>query len=437
MRVGVIGTGHVGLVTSATLAAVGHDVIGFDSDAEKIALLARRTVPFHEPGLQQLLTQEMTAGRLRFSGDAADSIGQSDVVFICVGTPPRPSGEPNLVAVEKAAQLVATHFSGRTVVVEKSTVPAGTAQRVRQTLLSTYPGVDGEVEVVSNPEFLREGRAVEDSLNPDRILVGAEAPWAFEWMRDLYRPLIEKGGRMIETDIKTAELAKHACNAFLALKVSYINSVARVCELSGADVVSISEVMGSDPRIGAAFLEAGMGYGGSCFPKDLQAFDALSSRLGYDFSLLREVAHINRQALEATLVKIREGLWNLEDKKIALLGLSFKPGTDDTRSAPALELGERLMKEGARVVGYDPKAMANAKEALPGLELASDAYEAARDAHCVVVCTEWPEFSDLDLVTLKDAMSVPLVVDGRNIFEPDEMRSLGFIYYPTGRPAIT
>lgn len=436
MKVGIIGTGHVGLVTSATLAAVGHDVVGFDSDAEKITLLARGTVPFHEPGLEQLLIQEMSAGRLRFSG-AADSIGQSDVVFICVGTPPRPSGEPNLVAVEKAAQLVATHSSGRTVVVEKSTVPAGTAQRVRQTLLSTYPGVDGELEVVSNPEFLREGRAVEDSLNPDRILVGAEAPWAFELMRELYRPLTDKGSRMIETDIKTAELAKHACNAYLALKISYINSVARVCELSGADVVSISEVMGSDPRIGAAFLDAGMGYGGSCFPKDLQAFDALSSRFGYDFSLLREVAHINGQALEATVGKIREGLWNLEDKKIALLGLSFKPGTDDTRSAPALALGERLINDGARVVGYDPQAMANAKEALPGLEVASDPYEAVRDAHCVVMCTEWPEFRELDLVAVKDAMSVPLVVDGRNIFEPEEMRSLGFIYYPTGRPAVS
>jgi UDPglucose 6-dehydrogenase len=436
MRVGVIGTGHVGLVTSATLAAVGHDVIGFDSDAEKISLLARRTVPFHEPRLEQLLIHGMDAGRLRFTGDAGDAIGRSDVIFICVGTPPRPSGEPNLVAVEKAAHLVATHSSGRIVVVEKSTVPAGTAQRVRQILLSTHPVVGREVEVVSNPEFLREGKAVEDSLHPDRILVGAEAPWAFELMRELYRPFIDGGSPLIETDIKTAELAKHACNAFLALKISYINSVARVCELSGADVVSIAEVMGSDPRIGSTFLNAGIGYGGSCFPKDLQAFDTLSSRLGYDFSLLREVARINDQALEATLGKIREGMWNLEDKKIALLGLSFKPGTDDTRSAPALQLAERLIKEGSRVVGYDPQAMANAKEALPGLELAGDPYEAARGAHCVVMCTEWPEFGDLDLSVLKDAMAVPLVVDGRNIFKPDEMRSHGFMYYPTGRPSI-
>lgn len=433
MRVGVIGTGHVGLVTSGSLASFGHEVIGSDSDGEKIDLLSRGNIPFHEPGLEELLEHQTSAGRLHFTTDAAQAIAGSDVVFICVGTPARPSGDPNLIAIEKAAQVVARYSSGRTVVVEKSTVPAGTAERVRQVLLARGAGNERNLEVVSNPEFLREGRAVEDSLHPDRILIGAESRWAFELMQELYRPLIDEGCLLVETDINTAELAKHACNAFLALKISYINSVARVCERAGADVDSISAVMGSDPRIGSAFLRAGLGYGGACLPKDLQAFEALSSRLGYDFTLLREVARINDEAMESTLAKIREGLWNIEDKRVALLGLSFKPETDDIRSSPALALAKRLLEEGAQVVGYDPVAMANAKEEVPALEAAPNAYAAATDSDCLVVCTEWPEFRELDLAVIKEAMAHPLIVDGRNIFRADEMRSVGFTYFPTGR----
>jgi UDPglucose 6-dehydrogenase len=436
MRVVVVGTGHVGLVTAAALATMGHEVVGCDSDRAKVAALERGAVPFHEPGLEELVQRHLEAGKLSFTPDASDHYSEADVVFICVGTPPRASGEANLVAVERAAAEVARHASGRTVLVEKSTVPAGTARRLRRALHLGGNGSAHQLEVVSNPEFLREGRAVEDALRPHRILVGAEASWAFEVMRDLYRPLLQQGCRLIETDIATAELAKHACNAFLALKISYANALARLCERAGADVVAVAEVMGSDPRIGPEFLRAGLGYGGYCFPKDLQAFERLASRFHYDFPLLREIARINDEALEATLEKVREGVWNLEGKRVAVLGLSFKPGTDDVRFSPAVALARRLLAEGATVVGYDPQALANAKEELPELEVAGDPYEAAAGAHCLVVATDWPAFRALDLARLRAAMTYPLVVDGRNLFDPGEMRAAGFSYYPTGRPPV-
>jgi UDPglucose 6-dehydrogenase len=322
------------------------------------------------------------------------------------------------------------------VLVQKWTVPAGTADRLRRAVRLASPAAAERVDVASNPEFLREGRGIQDSLNPDRILVGADSVHAFDVMRSLYQPLIDKGCEYFETDVHTAELAKHACNAFLALKISYMNALARVCELAGADIVRVADVMGSDPRIGRAFLDAGLGFGGYCFPKDIQAFEHLASSLGYDFPLLREVARLNQEALEATLAKIEDGLWNLEEKRIALLGLSFKPDTDDVRFAPALALTRRLLEQGASVVGYDPQASSNAKEELPALEVAMDPYEAAAGAHCLVVCTEWPEFQALDLYHLRSVMSYPLVVDGRNLFDPQAMTAAGFTYFPTGRPRI-
>jgi UDPglucose 6-dehydrogenase len=434
MRVGVLGTGHVGLIAAVTFAELGHDVVGTDADEEKIDLLKRGVPPFFEPGLEELLQKHAGEGRLSFTSDAVEAVAGADVVFICVGTPAAASGEANLIAVERATRAVATHASADLILVQKSTVPAGTATRVRQALRLHSPEGADRVEVVSNPEFLREGRAIEDSLHPDRILVGAESPKAFHVMRQLYRPLIDQGCIYIETDVKTAELAKHACNAFLALKVSYANALARLCELSGADVVTVADTMGCDPRIGRSFLDAGLGYGGFCFPKDIQAFDRLAARLGYDFSLLREVARINDDAIGAAVERVKEALWNVEDKTVALLGLSFKPGTDDVRFAPALALARRLLSEGARVVGYDPQAMANAKEEVPELEVAPDAYQAAAGAHCVVVCTEWLEFRVLDLQRLRSVMAYPLVVDGRNLFGPEEMVAAGFTYYPTGRP---
>jgi UDPglucose 6-dehydrogenase len=434
MKVGVIGTGHVGLIACVSFAELGHRVVGTDSDAEKIDLLSRGVAPFHEPGLDDLLKVHGANGRLSFTSTTAEAVAGADVVFICVGTPALASGDANLIAVERATREVATHFHGRLVLVQKSTVPVGTANKVSRALRLHNPGDAHRVDIVSNPEFLQEGRAIQDSLHPDRILVGAESDHAFQVMRRIYRPIIDNGCIYIETDVKTAELAKHASNAFLALKISYANALARICELAGADVTAVADIMGSDPRIGRSFLNAGLGYGGFCFPKDIQAFDRLASRLGYDFALLREVARINDQAIEAIGDRVTDELWNLEDKTVGLFGLAFKPNTDDVRFAPALALARRLLADGARVVGFDPQAMSNAKDELPELELAGDAYGAAAGAHCVVVCTEWPEFRILDLEKLRNVMAYPLVVDGRNLFDPGSMAAAGFSYHATGRP---
>lgn len=434
MKIAVIGTGHVGLVTCATLANCGHDVRGTDADLQKMALLQQGRTPFREPGLEELVQREMDEGRLSFSGDIREVMADAEVAFICVGTPPKADGEANLLAVESAARDVARHATRDLVVVEKSTVPVGTAGWLRLTLARERP--DLRFQVISNPEFLREGKAIQDALEPDRILVGADSPEGFDAMRRVYRPWTDKGCVLIETDIATAELAKHACNAFLALKISYINAIAQVAERSNADVVAIAEVMGSDSRIGRAFLNAGLGYGGYCFPKDLVAFERLAARLGVDLPLLREIARINDHAVQATAQKIRDALWNLQDKKIALLGVAFKPETDDVRFSPALALGRELLSGGAQVVAYDPWASDNAKVEVPELEIASDPYAAVNQAHCLVLCTEWDEFRTLDLERVKGLMSYPLVVDGRNVFDPAEMRGAGFAYYPTGRPAV-
>jgi UDPglucose 6-dehydrogenase len=437
MRVVVVGTGHVGLVTAATLASLGHDVIGLDQDEEKIGQLKRGMCPFFEPGLQEMIDDEVAAGRLRFETEPDEAVAGVEILFVCVGTPARSSGEANLVAVERAARGIARHLSGFVAVVEKSTVPAGTSNRLHQVLMQERPDLRDDLEVISNPEFLREGSAVQDSLHPDRLLVGAPSPRGFETMRRLYDPLIRQGHRLIETDMATAELAKHACNAYLALKISYVNALARVCERAGADVTAVAEVMGSDPRIGRSFLDAGLGYGGYCFPKDLQAFERLADQLGYDFPLLREVARINDEAVYAAVEKVKESVWNLEDKRIALLGLAFKPGTDDVRFSPALALAQHLLDAHASVVGYDPQAGANAKTELPELEIATDAYEAVQGAHCLVMCTGWDEFRDLDLPQVKERLAYPNVVDGRNFFDPIEMERLGFVHRGTGRSFVS
>lgn len=430
----VVGAGHVGLVTAATLASMGHEVRALDADAEKIRSLEAGTPWFFEPGLEELVRRGMDEGRLTFTTEGAIALAGADIVFVCVGTPARENGDANLLAVEAATVDIARHARGRLVIVEKSTVPAGTSTRIRQTVARERPDLIDQIEVVSNPEFLREGSAVEDSLMPERILIGAESEVGLQMMRRLYASLLERGVPLIETDIVTAELAKHACNAFLALKISYMNALARVCERAGADVVSIGEVMGSDARIGPHFLSAGLGFGGFCFPKDLVAFERLAESLGYEFSLLREVTRINDEVIAVTREKIREALWNLEGKRIALLGLSFKPDTDDVRFSPALKLASTLLAEGAHVVGCDPEASHAAKEEVDGLEIAPDAYEAARGAHCVVLCTEWEEFTRLDLNRLRESTAYPVFVDGRNVFDPLAMTEAGFAYIPTGRP---
>lgn len=434
MKVAVIGTGHVGLVTAVAMAAIGHDVVGSDTDEGKISLLQRGIPPYYEPGLEQALEENMAAGRLSFASTTEEAVRDAEIVFICVSTPPRPDGEANLLYVEQSAADVARHAPDGAVVVDKSTVPAGTADRVRETL--RREGKSARFEVASNPEFLREGTALQDSLEPDRIVIGVESETASRALRCLYQPLVEKGCRLIETDIRTAELAKHAGNAFLALKISFANAMAQICERAGADVTAVADVMGADARIGRAFLNAGLGYGGSCFPKDVAALERLSARLGYDFPLLRDVDALNRQAIEAAAQKIEEAVWNLEGKRLALLGLSFKPGTDDVRVSPALALARRLLAAGAHVVGYDPQAGDAARTELPELEIALSPFEAAAGAHCLVVATEWEEFGRLDLGLLKEVMLYPIVVDGRNLFDPEEMRRAGFAYYPTGRPSV-
>ena len=433
LRVAVIGAGHVGLVTAGALAALGHDVVAVDDDEERIRGLAGGVLPFFEPGLEDLVGRSVSEGCLRFAVDLEEAVGGAEVVFLCVGTPARASGEASLVAVERAARNISRLLSGPVVVVEKSTVPAGTANRLLEVLELERPDLAGRIEVVSNPEFLREGQAVQDSLQPDRILVGARSDLGFECMRRLYEPLIRQGVRLIETDIATAELAKHACNAFLAMKISYANALARLCERTGADVTLVADVMGADPRIGREFLDAGLGYGGYCFPKDLQAFERLAARLGYGFGLLREVARVNDEAIAAAADSVRDAVWNLDDKRIALLGLAFKPDTDDVRFSPSLALARRLLDEGANVVGYDPYAGANAKSELPELAIASSAYDAVEGAHCAVLCTEWDEFRSLDLERVRDLLAIPVVVDARNLFDPAEMRAMGFTYRGTGR----
>jgi UDPglucose 6-dehydrogenase len=434
MKLAVIGTGHVGLVTCVAFSSLGHEVVGTDADPERVEALRRGVAPFFEPELQEALSAQIDGGRLRFTARIPEAIEGAEVAFICVGTPATADGDANLADVERAVIEVARSATAPTVIVEKSTVPTGTAAWMRTLMARERP--DLRFEVVSNPEFLREGSALRDALEPDRILVGSDTAAGLESMRRVYRPLIDRGVPLIETDIPTAELAKHACNAFLALKISYANALARICELAGADVVRVTEVMGTDPRIGPDFLAAGLGYGGSCLPKDVAAFDRLAAKLGYPFHLLREVARINDEAVGVALRHVRDLLWHLEGKRVTLLGLAYKPGTDDVRSSPALELARRLVAEGAEVVGYDPYAAAEAKAQLPDLEVGSGPYEAASGAHCVVVCTAWDEFRGLDPHRLQQAMAYPAVVDGRNILDPEAMRAAGFAYRPMGRPQV-
>jgi UDPglucose 6-dehydrogenase len=420
-------------VTAATLAKFGHDVVGYDDDSRKIETLWAGQAPFFEPGLQELLDETIESGRLRFVDQPGRAIQGAAIAFICVGTPARADGEANLVAVEQVAETIGRFATGDMVVVQKSTVPVHTGDRLARVFSRSS---SHEFHVVSNPEFLREGSAVADSLEPARVLVGAEDDEAHRIMRDLYAPLFEQGVVYHATDLRTAELAKHACNAFLALKISFANALAQICEAAGANVVSIADIMGADPRIGREFLDAGLGYGGYCFPKDLAAFRRKAADLGYDFTLLDEIVKINEQALDSAFAKIKEAVWNLEGKRIVLLGLAFKPGTDDVRESPALRLARKLMDAGALVVGHDPQASETAKAEIEDLEISDDPYLAAEGAHCLVVCTEWKEFKELDLARLKGIMNGANIVDGRNLFDPDAVARAGFVYLSVGRPAI-
>jgi len=433
VRVAIVGTGHVGLITGVALASLGHDVVGTDANEDRVASLRGGEPPFEEPGLRDLLREGLDAGRLAFVDSIADAVDGAQVVMICVGRPPVGLGDRSLVAVEAAVRDIARAADHGVVVVVKSTVPPGTTGRIEQVIRLERP--DLAFSIVSSPEFLREGHAIEDTLEPDRLVAGSDSEQGLSAIRELYAPLLADGRRLIETDPRSAELSKLASNAFLALKISFANALARVSERSGADVSQVTQIVGADGRIGAAFLGAGLGYGGYCLPKDIVTLERVADRLGYDFGLLREATRINDEALEAVAGKVEEALWNLEGKRIAVFGLAFKAGTDDVRGAPALELVRRLRSEGAEVVAWDPMAGEAARREVPDLELAEDPVGAATGAHCVVVCTEWPELRSLDLAELRAAMAYPVLVDGRNALDPEVARKAGITYLSVGRGA--
>lgn len=435
MRVGVIGLGHVGLVSAACFAHLGHEVVGVDADAERVEGLSQGRLPFFEPGLAELVEEGLSARRLRVSEDVGAAVRAAPIVLICVGTPSRPSGEADLVQVERLAQGIAEHLDGYLVLAEKSTVPIHTADRIARTVNRSAGG--RPFDVISTPEFIRQGSAIADTLEPDRIVIGSGSRRATGIALQLYRPIIERSHcPVILTDVGTAELIKHASNAFLATKVSFVNAVAEVCERTGADVDDVARGMGLDPRIGPAFLRAGIGYGGSCLPKDVAAFQALADELGIGFPLLAGVQAINERGPGRVVEKLRQELWHLEGKTIAVLGLAYKPGTDDLREAPSLKVIEALLAEAADVVAFDPVAMPEAKHVLSNVRFAATALEAVTGADAAVFVTEWNEFRGLDLGALRTAMRLPVVVDGRNLFRPEEMRRAGFAYHSIGRVPV-
>ena len=449
MKISVIGTGYVGLVTGGCLAEIGHEVVCTDSDASKLQTLEAGRLPIYEPGLDTVIAKARKAGRLGFRENTAEAVAFGDAIFICVGTPPLPNGDADLSAIDHVARVVATEAKSPKLVVEKSTVPARTGQELKRAL-SVYSRKTGVTfQVASNPEFLREGTAVSDFLHPDRVVVGVEDEKAEKQLKDIYRPVLERKFNCpvhasgcpkgpdpvwVVTTINSAELIKHASNSFLAMKISYANMVADLAERLGADIEEVVRAMGLDPRIGGSFLSAGLGFGGFCFPKDLQAFVFLAERSGVDFSMLKEAEKINKRRIDRFMEKIREALWVIRGKQISVLGLAFKPNTDDIRFAPAIDLVNQLLAEGARVRAYDPEAMERARAVLPQVEYAKSAYEAAQNSEALLIATEWDEFRKLDWDRVHADMARPLILDGRNLLSPREMRKRGFEYHCFGRP---
>lgn len=434
MKLTIIGSGYVGLTTGACFAEVGHQVVCVDNDENKVKTLLEGKIPIYEPGLESLVRKNVAAKKLRFTTSTEEGVEHGEVLFIAVPTPPQADGSVDLSFIEKVAREIAQYLESYRVIVDKSTVPVKTGERVAQTIRRyARPGV--EFDVVSNPEFLREGSAVEDLMKPDRIVIGGNSDRALATMQKVYEPFMAP---VLVTDINSAELIKHAANSFLALKISYANALSEICEAAGADVIKVADGIGADKRIGRDFLSAGLGYGGSCFPKDIAAFIAISEQLGSPFNLLKEVENINARQLTRFLDGIREALWLLKDKKLAVWGLSFKPNTDDVRSSVAVNLVEKLVAEGAQVVVYDPKAMEKAK-ALPfasKIEFAESAIAAAEGAEALIIATEWPEFAAVDLAELREKMRTPLIFDGRNIFDPVAAANFGFQYRGIGRGVV-
>ena len=429
MKLSIIGTGYVGLVTGTCFAEVGHHVICVDNDANKVKMLQAGGIPIYEPGLEELVKKNVAAGRLKFTNSTAEGVQNSDVIFIAVPTPPQPDGSVDLSYIERVARDIAAAMTSYKIVVDKSTVPVKTGEKVTETI-KRYCTAKVEFDVVSNPEFLREGFAVGDLMNPDRVVVGVSSQRPAAAMKEIYTPF---KAPIIVTDINSAELIKHAANSFLALKISYINAIANVCEAAGANVQEVAHGIGLDERIGRRFLNAGIGFGGSCFPKDLSAFIKISEQVGYEFRLLKEVQRINSDQMERFVKKITDTLWVLKDKKIGVLGLAFKQNTDDVRSSPAIDLCQRLVKDGATLRVHDPKAMDKAKSLLPNVTYVDDMNAVAEGCDAIVVATEWEEFKQLDLARAKAGLTHPIMFDGRNLFDPKEMEKQGWIYKSVGR----
>jgi len=429
MNISIIGSGYVGLVTGACLSELGNKVICADNDQKKIRDIKKGIIPIYEPGLEELIANNAKRKRLSFTASIKDAVENSEVIFIAVGTPSLGNGEADLTGIENVARNIALNMSGYRLIVEKSTVPVETGEWVKHTI-STYIRGKAEFDVASNPEFLREGQAINDFMHPDRIVIGVESKKAKELLVNLYKPL---NAPLVVTDIKSAELIKHASNSFLAAKISFINAISNICEKVGADVVNVAEGMGLDKRIGLKFLDAGIGYGGSCFPKDLDAFITISDKVGYDFELLKSVKEINEQQKLFFLKKIKDSLWIIKDKTIGILGLSFKPNTDDIRNAPSIDIIVALQAEGAKIRAYDPQATEKAKGTLDKVVFCKDPYESCKGSDCLLIITEWDEFKELDFLKVKKLLKRPLIIDGRNIYDPERLKKLGFAYVGVGR----
>jgi len=429
MKIGIIGSGYVGLVTGACFAHLGHEVLCVDNDKKKIDLLKEGKSPIYEPGLEEMI--EGCGKRLSFSTQIEQAVKKCQILFICVSTPPKENGEADLSFVEDVSRQIAVNLKEYRLIIEKSTVPVQTGEWIYKTIKAIQPK-EALFSVASNPEFLREGSAVHDLLNPDRVVIGVSDSKAEKILKKLYEPF---KAPILVTDLKSAELIKHASNSFLATKIAFINVVARVCDAAGADIEKVAQGMGLDPRIGPSFLKAGIGFGGFCFPKDLSAFYSMAGRLGINFNILKEVLNSNEDQKLYFVKKIENVLWNLSNKTLGVLGLAFKPNTDDMRFAPSIDIINALQKDGAKIRAYDPEAMSRAKPVFQKVTFAKNPYDVAKDADALVILTEWDEFSKLDLKRIKKLLRAPIIFDGRNMFSPAEMKKLGFQYYGIGRPS--
>lgn len=437
MNLAIIGTGYVGLTTGTCFAEVGHNVICVDNNANKVDMLRNGKMPIYEPDLEEMIVSNVSAGRLHFSTDLEEAVRRSEIIFIAVPTPPHEDGSVDLSYIEEVSHAIADTLSpklGYRIIVDKSTVPVSTGDRVSE-VIKRYAPDEVDVDVVSNPEFLREGSAVSDLMNPDRVVIGADSQRAMDMMKRVYQPF---NAPIVEVDLPSAEMIKHAANSFLALKISYINAVSAVCEKAGADVEQVAKGIGMDKRISRHFLNAGLGYGGSCFPKDVKGFINIADKLGAPLNILKEVEHINNRQCERFIERIRQKLWVLRNKRIAVWGIAFKQNTDDVRESVAVKLIRRLCEEGAVVTAYDPKAAESGAQALAGcsVTICDDMYECTRDAEVLIVATEWRQFAMANLPKVREMMRLPIIFDGRNIIHGENAVSAGFEYHSVGRKSL-